>query len=893
MYSSQTFQDLINQDTTNEEIQSVIDDLKALEEEVADNKLDISANTLAISVNSGLISTNSSSINTNSQNINSLSQNIQNNTVDISNNSTSINNNTTSINFNATTISNLNQEVLKKDGSIDLDIGYTPSNNQSVATKNYVDTHSTSASYLRVDGSNSMTGDLNLDSNDLKLNSVNSLSATGNNTELNVHSDFDLLTFGNSAMAVGQTQIHVNRLFRVVNNDIECSNLTTGNINGTNFNTLVSDVGTNTSDIIDLQNDKLNLSGGTMSGNLDMDQHAILDIGSLYTGQVQSLLDTQLSLWHYQSNGVNPNSSHQVITIVDKDNVNILADINMSAHNISNVGTIDGYDLDTDFIKPDGSIPMTANLNMGNHHFTNLQSLYTTGDITINNQSSYLRIDKMTPQLAGSNKIYIYGTNGLATRFIECNTVSTDLQCRSVLDMDNNNIINTGTINGYDLSTFNSSINTNTSNISTNTSNISTNTSNISTNTSNISTNTSDISTNTSSISINTTDIASNANAIPLKVSKSGDTMTGDLTLSGIGVDLNFIAPGVTSHIRPGVPALRIIDPNGVILSDTGLTQKYNFPMTTGTSTSCVLDNYVIVEEGLKVIGDYGPMMGSGGVVGANFYGRKQLWLKNTTSGGDAGWFIGNQGDSSTTGNDNDLYFQVQYYNGTQRLSAYIQDSTTNVRMNHTYSHRCMPTFEYTEDKIGLIVETTGRYMDLLSKDQECSQIDCIKINDALPMVRICNEEKSKKVFGVISNEEEKTRTWAAGNFVSLYDKVEGDNRVVVNGGGEGSIYVCNKNGNLENGDFICSAGINGYGMRQDLPYIANYTVGKITMDCDFNPQLEEVKIYKGYDEEKKEIIWEIKRDENGDIVYKPQYEMIELDDGLKVAFVGCVYFCS
>ena len=77
--------------------------------------------------------------------------------------------------------------------------------------------------------------------------------------------------------------------------------------------------------------------------------------------------------------------------------------------------------------------------------------------------------------------------------------------------------------------------------------------------------------------------------------------MTGDLTLSGIGVDLNFIAPGVTSHIRPGVPALRIIDPNGVILSDTGLTQKYNFPMTTGTSTSCVLDNYVTVEEVLKV----------------------------------------------------------------------------------------------------------------------------------------------------------------------------------------------------------------------------------------------------------------------------------------------------
>ena len=271
--------------------------MAALEEEVSDNKLDISANTIAINVNSGLISNNTNNITQNSQNINSLSQNIQNNTVDISNNSTSINNNTNSINFNATTIATLNQEVLKKDGSVNLDFGYIPSNSQSIATKNYVDTHSTSASYLRVDGSNSMTGDINLDSNDLKLNSVNVLSATGNNAELNVHSDFDLLTFGNSAMAVGQTQIHVNRLFRVVNNDIECSNLTVGNINTVNFNTLVSDVGTNQTDIIDLQNDKLNLSGGTMSGNLDMGNHAILNIGSLYTGQIQSLLDTQLSLW--------------------------------------------------------------------------------------------------------------------------------------------------------------------------------------------------------------------------------------------------------------------------------------------------------------------------------------------------------------------------------------------------------------------------------------------------------------------------------------------------------------------------------------------------------------------------------------------------------------------
>ena len=84
-----------------------------------------------------------------------------------------------------------------------------------------------------------------------------------------------------------------------------------------------------------------------------------------------------------------------------------------------------------------------------------------------------------------------------------------------------------------DISTNASNISTNTSNISTNTSNISTNTSNISTNTSNISTNTSDISTNTGDISTNTSNISTNASAITGKVGKSGDTMTGALTLSG------------------------------------------------------------------------------------------------------------------------------------------------------------------------------------------------------------------------------------------------------------------------------------------------------------------------------------------------------------------------
>lgn len=70
--------------------------------------------------------------------------------------------------------------------------------------------------------------------------------------------------------------------------------------------------------------------------------------------------------------------------------------------------------------------------------------------------------------------------------------------------------------------------------IGTNTSNISTNTADISTNTADISTNTADIKTNASDISTNTSNISTNASDITGKVSKSGDTMTGTLTLPRI-----------------------------------------------------------------------------------------------------------------------------------------------------------------------------------------------------------------------------------------------------------------------------------------------------------------------------------------------------------------------
>ena len=49
-------------------------------------------------------------------------------------------------------------------------------------------------------------------------------------------------------------------------------------------------------------------------------------------------------------------------------------------------------------------------------------------------------------------------------------------------------------------------------------------------------------------------------------------------------------------------------------------------------------------------------------------------------------------------------------------------------------------------------------------------------------------------------------------------------------------MWVVNTAGALESGDYITTSNVAGYGQRQDDDILHNYTVAKITMDCDFNP---------------------------------------------------------
>jgi len=207
----------------------------------------------------------------------------------------------------------------------------------------------------------------------------------------------------------------------------------------------------------------------------------------------------------------------------------------------------------------------------------------------------------------------------------------------------------------------------------------------------------------------------------------------------------------------------------------------------------------------------------------------------------------------------NDFAFS---YNLTGR--GYISATGLNNKFNFTGQHRTQMEVNNTEtltninDYVGLIVISTGNY---IQQTEGTYIINGIDINEALPKLELSTVSNDKKCFGIISNGEdlnEDNRTYSIGNFVSVFNKEQGDNRVIVNSLGEGGIWVCEENGAFENGDYITSSNLSGYGMKQNDDLLHNYTVGKITCNEDFSDMT------------------------NGRTI-----------NGVKCKFVGCVYVCG
>jgi hypothetical protein len=163
---------------------------------------------------------------------------------------------------------------------------------------------------------------------------------------------------------------------------------------------------------------------------------------------------------------------------------------------------------------------------------------------------------------------------------------------------------------------------------------------------------------------------------------------------------------------------------------------------------------------------------------------------------------------------------------------------------------------KFKNDYEGRIVVSTGKIATDTTDDNDnrentewriLQDKEGITIEDALPKIELSRIRKDKRVFGVLGD---KRRT---------NNRAE---RLIVNSVGEGGIWICNSNGNIENGDYITSSDYLGYGEKQDEIYLCNYTVAKATMDCNF--ELE-----------------------------SNLYNCFEIENGLRVAFIACTYHCG
>jgi hypothetical protein len=153
-----------------------------------------------------------------------------------------------------------------------------------------------------------------------------------------------------------------------------------------------------------------------------------------------------------------------------------------------------------------------------------------------------------------------------------------------------------------------------------------------------------------------------------------------------------------------------------------------------------------------------------------------------------------------------------------------------------TGQHRCTLGQVTNEDLVGrIVVAENNKYVKM--NDGVETGSNAITINECLPVLTLSTKSNQKSCFGVVSSGEDADgRQDKYGNFISHHVKEAGDTRYVINSVGEGAMWVTDINGSLESGDYITTSNVAGYGQRQDDDVLHNYTVAKITMDCDFNP---------------------------------------------------------
>jgi hypothetical protein len=291
-------------------------------------------------------------------------------------------------------------------------------------------------------------------------------------------------------------------------------------------------------------------------------------------------------------------------------------------------------------------------------------------------------------------------------------------------------------------------------------------------------------------------------------------------------------------------------------VNDTAVHQKtdYNYLQNNSTRAALTIDEQGNVGIGFTSPGTLGTHTYPGGNSDDAESGRYILhlmgWMYYGDKTGDNETWITGIG-TSTSGNANHFLWRFSLNGASPYNVAYIHYSNGSYYDVKTFTgqHRAArienipPKDAHTYE--GLIVVADKNAYESVNGEKRRGK-EAITTNEAVPFLTLSKKVRDKRCFGVISaSEDPDKREQRFGNFVSIHPKEGGDTFIFVNSLGEGAIWVTNVNGALESGDFITTSNVPGYGMKQDDDILHNYTVAKITMDCDFNPPTQPVQRVK------------------------------------------------
>lgn len=204
---------------------------------------------------------------------------------------------------------------------------------------------------------------------------------------------------------------------------------------------------------------------------------------------------------------------------------------------------------------------------------------------------------------------------------------------------------------------------------------------------------------------------------------------------------------------------------------------------------------------------------------GATSYDNKFAVYKNNFIGVPSNPLIGGDFASNRVG-INTIEPDNLLTNVLDTATRMVVNGKVRAQAFNTFTGTHIVTLEHNPDlylEPGMLLCSTGK-------------VKILALIDTIVHCRICVKANDKTIFGI----------YAGSEFVN---GIEIHHCASV---GEGCILVTNYNGNVENGDYISSGPIPGYGQKQDDDLLHNYTIAKITEDINWDTVTQYV-MYEGH----------------------------------------------